>query len=107
MAVEKLRPERCLQRPKNSTVQVRNSTPYSTLTPTHVRHRRKERNPLTEMTMSVMRGDRRNNITATTVGTTYWATEFERIYLMTAARICREAESRRADVIRPLSVRGR
>ena len=59
--------------------------------------------------MSVMRGDRRDNVTATTVGTTYWATEFERVYLMTAARICREAAfaSGRADAIRPGSVRGR
>ena len=59
--------------------------------------------------MSVMRSDRRDNVSANTVGTTYWATEFERIYLMTAARIRREAAfvSRRADAVRPVSVRGR
>jgi hypothetical protein len=42
-----------------------------------------------EMTMSVT-GDERTEHSATTaaVGVTYWATEFERIYSMTAARIC-------------------
>jgi hypothetical protein len=60
--------------------------------------------------MRGMSGHRINySATAATVGGTYWATEFERIYLMTAARIRGESalSGRRADTIRPVFVRGR
>jgi hypothetical protein len=63
-----------------------------------------------EMTMSVKRGYRTiYPATATAVGATYWATEFERIYVMTAARIRGDTAfaRRRADAIQSVFVRGR
>jgi hypothetical protein len=61
-----------------------------------------------EMAMSVMSGNRtENNVTMAAVSTTRWATEFERIYLMTASRIRGEPSRHRADASRPVFVRGR
>jgi hypothetical protein len=54
-----------------------------------------------EMTMSVT-GDERTEHSATTaaVGVTYWATEFERIYSMTAAGICAKRALTHRDIPR-------
>jgi hypothetical protein len=63
-----------------------------------------------EMTMHVMSGNRTNhNTIGAADGSTYWATEFERIYFMTAARIRGEpvVARQRANMIRPVFVRGR
>jgi len=63
-----------------------------------------------EMTMRVMSGNRiQFNTTEIPVGRTYWATEFERIYLMTAARVRGKpaVAGQRANITRPVFVRGR
>lgn len=63
-----------------------------------------------EMTMRVMSGNRiQFNTTEIPVGRTYWATEFERIYLMTAARVRGKpaVAGQCANISRPVFVRGR
>jgi len=59
--------------------------------------------------MGVMSDNRTNHGTTAAVSATGWATEFERIYLMTAARIRGETvvAKTRADIARPGFVRGR
>jgi hypothetical protein len=63
-----------------------------------------------EMAMSLKSDNPTNqNASEATTGTTYWRTEFERVYLMTAARIRGEPvlARYRADTTRPPFVRGR
>jgi hypothetical protein len=59
------------------------------------------------MTMSDRR-ETRTEHDAAAAGVTYWATEFERVYLMTAARIRGEPVSawHRFRISHPTSVRG-
>ena len=62
-----------------------------------------------EMTMNVLSGNRmKHNMITAAIGTT-WTTEFERIYLMTAARVRGELVVARqhANMTRPVFVRGR
>jgi hypothetical protein len=66
-----------------------------------------------EMTMSLKSGNPTSqNASEATTGTTYWRTEFERVYVMAAARIRGEPvlARHRADTTRPTRpffVRGR
>jgi hypothetical protein len=66
--------------------------------------------PAIAMPMSLKSGNPTSqNASEATTETTYWRTEFERVYVMAAARIRGEPvlARHRADTTRPLFVRGR